>query len=340
MAEKEGVAKRGVFQRKSKMGRGGGEGSISNSKHYAKMGLVMDSPTKGTPQWPQMMPTHKAVSVGGVDTRRSVSVQADEVGGVALQPSPPICVKLELVENNRRNVTEERDEMEEGEAVMSSPDSGYGNTPDQPLGSEHLGRVQPIPMPPGRTRSGAIRGIEELNTKVCDAGGLGLRSSSDIGGMCLRGSEAGGLGLRGSDVGGLGLRVSSDVGGLELGRQRQDTQDSAFFMDGSPNRETYSSSILLQRQDTFPFYKGASTSSLVAGEAERASHTQEMKEQLYHRPSPSLSGLSPRPYSSVLPSSTIPSASSTISHVSSSTSPYMKRKKYLSKRFSKSTGLS
>ena len=459
-AEKKGVVKHSI-KRMSTMGRGGGrEGRVGNSKHYVKMGLVMESPTKIS-RWPWMMSSHAAISSvdvasssGSVVTRGDVAAGTDVIGGVASQSSPPIYLKIDDVENNRRYVGQERG-GEEVEGVMSSLDSGYGNTPDQAL-------VQTLPLPMRRNRSGAIRGIDDYHTRgrdadvlglrsSCDGGGLGVRGSGDAGGLSVRGSsdvgffgvrdscdagglgvrnrcdagglgvrdscdgglgvrdrcdagglgvrdscdgglgvrdscdagglgvrdscdgglgvrdrcDAGGLGVRDSCDGGLGVRSSSDVGGigvrgnsnvggigvrgscdtggleprgvvaegLESGRLRDDTQDSAFFMDVSLNHEARSSSMYLQHEGTFPFRKATSSPSEAAGTVSslEATHCATTRPQQlpYRHTSPNF-----RPSSSLFPSSTF-------SAISSSESPYFKRKNnrsYSRKAVSKASG--
>ena len=126
-------------------------GSV-HGKHYAKMGLVMDSPTK------QATPTTGRISSQSVDIGGGVAsedfevVQLESGGGGgedSAQASPPISVKNEPLKA-------------EGEGPTSSPDSGYGNTPDNPVGDNHLSRTTPSMLEGGRARSGAINGSKRL----------------------------------------------------------------------------------------------------------------------------------------------------------------------------------
>lgn len=141
---------RGSLSKDSKLTTNGSSSSSSHSKQYAKMGLLMDSPNQHatpSPQWPQV-------------ASDSIQVMSEEVGGFQVvrlekegdvQASPPISVKSESLGS-----------LGEQEGPASSPDSGYGNTPDNPGGEEHLA---------GRARSGAVmgsqRGREDTQDSAC-----------------------------------------------------------------------------------------------------------------------------------------------------------------------------
>ena len=140
---KEGGSKRGsVFQRRSKGSRKEG------NKQYLKRGLLMDSPTKEQATFiPRVVSSSMDVSSSsthsdGIGENYEVVGMESEGGGV--QASPPISVKSESLGSG-------------GDGPTSSPDSGYGNTPDNPGpggGEGHLTEVQQSSLP--RARSGAI----------------------------------------------------------------------------------------------------------------------------------------------------------------------------------------
>lgn len=161
-SEKGSGSKRSVFQWRSRSSGGSrASGSSSGSvhgKHYAKMGLVMDSPTKQSSLSRSPRVTSDSMDIlGGVsgeDGEYEVVQLEGEGGGV--QASPPITVNSEPMAN-------------QGEGPTSSPDSGYGNTPDNPGGEEdHLTRVGPSSLVPGRARSGAISDDKRLREDTQD----------------------------------------------------------------------------------------------------------------------------------------------------------------------------
>ena len=138
-------SKKGVFQWRSRSSGGSRtSGSSSGSlhgKHYAKMGLVMDSPTKQTPppQWPRV--ESESVDISGGALGDDGGFEVVHLEGEDVQASPPITVNSDPL-------------VGQGEGPTSSPDSGYGNTPDNPGGEEdHLARSLATG---GRARSGAI----------------------------------------------------------------------------------------------------------------------------------------------------------------------------------------
>ena len=249
IAEKEGPIRRGgPFQRKSRTSEG------SQSKQYAKMGLVMDSPTKSSCH-PQTLSNHVTVC----------AVKGDAGGGNALQASPPMHVQDEPVQNNTVHVREE----EEGDGVLSSPDSGYGNTSDQPVASEHLLKVQPLHLPVCRPRSGAIRGSQGLSVRQSDAREVSLKDSSDS--WMHEGRVDNGVKQETND---------SVAGALELDRRRGDTQDSTVSLDVFHNRDAHSNSMQLPVEVTFPLYNSMTISNQ---EATKMSSL-EVTTRLPHRP--------------------------------------------------------
>lgn len=159
LSERAAAPKRGVFQLKSRgsgSAGGGAHSKMSSSvhgKHYAKMGLVMDSPTKqATPTSSRISSQSVDIMGGGVACEGFEVVQLESGGGGgedSAQASPPISVKNEPLKT-------------EGEGPTSSPDSGYGNTPDTPAGDDHLNRATPSTLEGGRARSGAINGSKRL----------------------------------------------------------------------------------------------------------------------------------------------------------------------------------
>lgn len=126
----------------------GSRGSVSgsvNSKHYAKMGLVMDSlPKQTTPLRISVDVSGSVVYEGGYEV---VGLEGD------VQASPPISMQSESLGSG-------------GEGPASSPDSGYGNTPDNP---DHLAKVRTSSLGHGRGRSGAINGCERVREGTQDS---------------------------------------------------------------------------------------------------------------------------------------------------------------------------
>ncbi len=124
-SEKGSGSKRGVFQWRSR-GSGSQSGRSSDSihgKHYAKMGIVMDSPAMET-KTGQVMDTETTPSHCVRVTSESIACGDDDYEVVRLEAgkaSPPISVKSESLGSQQEGPT-------------SSPDSGYGNTPDNPGG--------------------------------------------------------------------------------------------------------------------------------------------------------------------------------------------------------------
>lgn len=153
-SEKGSVSKRGVFQWRS-WSSGGSRTSGSSSgslygKHYAKMGLVMDSPTKQTPptHWPRV--ASDSVDISGGMLGDDGGFEVVHMEGEDVQASPPITVNSDAL-------------VAQGEGPTSSPDSGYGNTPDNPGGEDdHLTKGVGTLPPGGRARSGAINDSSRL----------------------------------------------------------------------------------------------------------------------------------------------------------------------------------
>lgn len=153
-------SKRGVFQWRSSRGSVSREG---RSNRYVKMGILMDSPTKvitPTLQWPSesVDKSGDGVVCEGMDGEYEVlRLEGD------LQASPPISVKSEALHESG------------GEGPTSSPDSGYGNTPDNPgpgaREGEHLAGVRTASMGlgPARQRSGAINGSKRSREDTQDS---------------------------------------------------------------------------------------------------------------------------------------------------------------------------
>lgn len=151
-SEAERGSKKSVFARNKSLR--GTTKEPGQSRHYAKMGLLMESPTKHPPA---------ARGASGVSSSRGV-VNEDVVGGdyevvtlegEEVQASPPISVQSgECLETGHRADVS----TGVGEGHTSSPDSGYGNTPDNPGGEaplirhNHLTRdiggtqQEPVPM--------------------------------------------------------------------------------------------------------------------------------------------------------------------------------------------------
>ena len=152
--------------------------SSHRGKHYAKMGLLMDSPTKQTPPTiTGTAPPWGRVPSDSVDMLSGGGVVSEVVGGAyevvqgQVQASPPISVKSESLQGS----------VGDGEVPTSSPDSGYGNTPDNPTGGpggvvgglgggedeQVLGSgVRPLPsLGPTRGRSGAINESKRSDTQ-------------------------------------------------------------------------------------------------------------------------------------------------------------------------------
>ena len=216
-------------------GRKEGDSSTGNGRKHVRMGLVMESPVKDGQQssWATGSPKLRGGMRGPTVGDSVPSVAAEGGGAVSRMPrsSPPIAVNPENLENGLRSPRREGHEMD---GVVSSPDSGYGNTPDLPLTSMHLGgraavaTVPPAVLLPRRSRSDAIMG---LPSHGMDGGS----NSDNI--YQVPHSE----GLRGTEVAARDSSCSSSGGGIgttELGRyggrrQREDTQDSAFSMDSS-----------------------------------------------------------------------------------------------------------
>ena len=125
----------------------------TNSKHYARMGLIIDSPTKENrdifSQGPRI--TSKDVSVSGGVTSDGVGgnfeVLAVDSEGGCVQSSPPISMKSESLGGSGGD----------GDEPASSPDSGYGNTPDNPGKDDHHIVLQTSSIT-ARTRARAIIG--------------------------------------------------------------------------------------------------------------------------------------------------------------------------------------
>lgn len=159
-------SKRGVFQWRSR-GSAGSKGSLSSSgslhgKHYAKMGLVMDSPTKQATLCPRGVAS-ESVDISGGEAGEDGDFEVVRLEG-DIRSSPPISVKSESTETQR-------------EPPTSSPDSGYGNTPDNPGGEDHLTKVGAHPLGPGRARSGAINNSKRLLEETQETGMFGMDPS-------------------------------------------------------------------------------------------------------------------------------------------------------------------
>lgn len=168
--------RRGVFGRRSRgsgskegAGRevrisGGSEVRDPRSKHYAKMGLVMGSPTKQVmSHWPRPTSSSVDISKGVANEDVAGEVLRKGSGGSDIQSSPPISVKNESLPDSFPG---------EREVPTSSPDSGYGNTPDNPggppagvgagQGEEPTGSLL---LGPPRARSGAINQNQRSDTQ-------------------------------------------------------------------------------------------------------------------------------------------------------------------------------
>jgi len=224
-------------QGRSLIGRreGGKEDSIGNSRKYARMGLVMESPIKDGPQLPWAMGSPKFHGPRGTLKTKGngPSVVGEGGGAIGTMPrsSPPIAVNVENFENGVRSPRREG-HPNEMDGVVSSPDSGYGNTPDQPSTSMHLGgraaaMIPPAVVLPRRSRSGAIMGPNSQRT-MDSSGDDPFQASHSEG---LRGTEVATRDSSYSSGGGSG--GASDLGQYGGRRQREDTQDSAFSMDSS-----------------------------------------------------------------------------------------------------------
>ncbi len=154
-SDSERQSRKGKFQWKSRgsvsKDSNSSSSSSSHRKQYAKMGLLMDSPTKHampSAQWPRV--TSDSMQVGMVSEDVGGGFEVVRLEGEGdVQASPPISVKSESVGS-----------AADQEGPASSPDSGYGNTPDNP--GDHLA---------GRTRSGAImeskRAREDTQDSAC-----------------------------------------------------------------------------------------------------------------------------------------------------------------------------
>ncbi len=294
---KEGRDSGGVGDREGKQGgrlqrmtwRGKGDGNkeraAANSKQYTRMGLVMESPEEPPQQLPWAMGSLNLASTAG----SSRSKGNGEIGQVnthtttgMLRSSPPIAV--EGVENGRRSPRGGVPDPGDGdmEGIFSSPDSGYGNTPDQQAAAVHnLGRTQPQAiLPPKRSRSGAITGPPDS-----DEGSGGRVSLQSEG---LRGNEvASGDSLSTSE---LFFRRESQSRGR---RQRENTQDSALFMDCSASHEANSRDLLQQQfgeDSIFSVNGGPDSSGGSAGHrrmnGRRQAHTAGGRLNTYSVPSP------------------------------------------------------
>ena len=185
--EKGGGAKRSLFRR----GRGssGREGKVRTSeslsdvrevrssygKQYAKMGLLMDSPTKETtPPWTHVTSGNMEImsrsnTCSEITSRGSERSTYSERGTGSegdfevvqftaeadIQSSPPITVRCEPQPSNL---------IGQDEVPTSSPDSGYGNTPDNPTG-QGVEPGEEVDIGPTRARSGAINENKRSDTQ-------------------------------------------------------------------------------------------------------------------------------------------------------------------------------
>lgn len=184
-SDKGGGSKKGVFQwKRNREGRQGssretrtsssssevGEARSNSThygKHYARMGLLMDSPTKETtptPTWTRVASNSVDVLSRGV-TSDSVFEVVRLGGENDMQASPPISVKSESLQGGG---------IRGEEGPTSSPDSGYGNTPDNPGGAgvgsgpgeeERLSGTRAASIGPARARSGAINENKRSDTQ-------------------------------------------------------------------------------------------------------------------------------------------------------------------------------
>lgn len=165
-SERGSGLKRGVFQRRSRGGaaKDGKPSGSTHKKHYAKMGLVFESPTKETTPPHALRVVSESVDVG-------VEYEVVRVeGGGDVEASPPISVKSESVGSG-------------GEGPTSSPDSGYGNTPDNPGGEDNLagGRTSSNVLRPGPgRRPGASNETKRVREGTQDSA-YGMDPSSEYG---------------------------------------------------------------------------------------------------------------------------------------------------------------